>query len=110
MTNEYAKVSILDREFAVACGTGEKPALLKAARMLDQRMRALRNQGASTRSFDQLLVVVALNLCNEQNTIPATSTSSSTSAESSKSDANMADAISADTVERLIKKIDEALS
>ena len=58
-------VDILNREFAVACTPSEKPALLEAAKLLDERARKLRSQGASTSQFDQLLVVVALNLCNE---------------------------------------------
>ncbi len=60
-------IDILNREFAVACSPAEKPALLKAAKLLDERTRKLRSQGVSTSQFDQLLVVVALNLCNELN-------------------------------------------
>lgn len=58
-------VDILNREFAVACTPAEKPALLEAAKLLDERARKLRSQGVTTSQFDQLLVVVALNLCHE---------------------------------------------
>ncbi|HEY7774299.1 MAG TPA: cell division protein ZapA [Marinagarivorans sp.] len=94
---QKVKVDILNREFAVACTPNEKPALLEAAKILDGRIRKLRSQGASTSQFDQLLVVVALNLCHElHHQMPA--------------DTDNNDAADVGKIKQLIDKIDHALS
>ncbi|WP_054112703.1 cell division protein ZapA [Marinagarivorans algicola] len=68
MRAQKVPVSILGREFAVACTPNEKAALQHAAKTLDERLKTLRSQGSGAAcNFDQLLVVVALNLCNELN-------------------------------------------
>ncbi len=57
-------VSILDKEYQVACEPEERDALLAAARTLDSRMRKVRNSGAVVGS-DRIAVMVGLNLCYE---------------------------------------------
>lgn len=58
-------VRILDKEYQVACRPEEKAALLTAAQELDQRMRQVRNSGATAIGLDRIAVMVALNLCHE---------------------------------------------
>lgn len=63
---QKVQVTLLGRDFYVACTPAEKSALQKAAKALDEKLRALRSQGSGAAcNFDQLLVVVALNLCDE---------------------------------------------
>lgn len=57
-------ITILDKEFQVACAPDERQALLSAARELDSRMRRVRNSG-SVIGMDRIAVMVALNLCHE---------------------------------------------
>ncbi|MDZ7923173.1 MAG: cell division protein ZapA [Marinagarivorans sp.] len=64
--SEKMTVTLLNRDFTVACKTEEKAALLKSVSILNKRLRDLRNLGAGNNvNFERLLVVVALNLCNE---------------------------------------------
>lgn len=58
-------VRIMDKEYQVACRPEEKAALLTAAQELDQRMRQVRNSGATALGLDRIAVMVALNLCHE---------------------------------------------
>lgn len=95
---QKVQVSLLGREFAVACTPSEKTALQHAARMLDERLKALRSQGSGAAcNFDQLLVVVALNLCNELD-------QKSSYVPASGSGINVSD------IETIIHKIDSALT
>ena len=57
-------VSILDREFLVACTPEERPGLIAAAAMVDGRMREIRNN-ARTASADRIAVMAALNIAHE---------------------------------------------
>ena len=57
-------VSILDKEYQVACKPDEREALLAAARSLDSRMRKVRNSGSIV-GVDRIAVMVGLNLCYE---------------------------------------------
>lgn len=58
-------VSILDRDYLVACPPGEREALLAAARLLDARLRELRQHNRSA-TLERLAIMVALNLAHEQ--------------------------------------------
>ncbi len=64
------KVHILDKEYTVACPPDERHALLESARMLDERMREIRDSGSVVGS-ERLAVMAALNmaydLLREQN-------------------------------------------
>ncbi|MBX3689736.1 cell division protein ZapA [Dokdonella sp.] len=62
--DEPVKVTILDREFHVACAPGERAGLLAAAHHLDDRMREMRN-AARTVGIDRIAILAALNFCHE---------------------------------------------
>lgn len=64
MSSETVFVKILDKEYQVACPAGEKLALMEAARNLDERMRAIRNQG-SVIGLERIAVMAALNLSHD---------------------------------------------
>lgn len=64
MTNLQVTVSILDREFVVACTSEERAGLIAAASFLDGRMREVRN-AARTASVDRVAVLAALNIAHE---------------------------------------------
>lgn len=57
-------VSILDKEYQVACQPDERHDLMRAAGELDSRMRAVR-KGGSIVGLDRIAIMVALNLCHE---------------------------------------------
>jgi cell division protein ZapA len=61
---EPIAVSILDREFLVACTPEERPGLIAAAAMVDGRMREIRNNARSA-SADRIAVMAALNIAHE---------------------------------------------
>lgn len=95
---QKVQINLLGREFAVACTPSEKAALLHAAKTLDERLKTLRIQGSGAAcNFDQLLVVVALNLCNELE-LKKTHVRES------------ANEINAEDIQAIIHKIDSALS
>lgn len=64
MSEQPIAVSILDREFLVACTPEERPGLVAAAALVDGRMRELR-AGARTASADRIAVMAALNFAHE---------------------------------------------
>ena len=57
-------VSILDKEYKVACPAGEQPALLASATYLDNKMREVRD-GGSIIGAERIAVITALNIANE---------------------------------------------
>lgn len=57
-------VRILDKEYLVACGPDEKESLIDSARMLDQRMREIRQTGRVI-GTDRIAVMAALNIAYE---------------------------------------------
>ena len=85
-------VSILDKDYQVACPEGEKAALNRAATELDKRMRAIRSSGSIV-GLERIAVMAALNLCHELQQVQTNGPSAD-----------------APTLERFIKKLDEALS
>lgn len=58
-------VRILDRDYLVACPPGEREALHAAARLLDSRLRAMREHNRSA-TLERLAIMAALNLAHEQ--------------------------------------------
>ena len=99
--SEKVSITLLNREFDVACAPDEKGALLQATRTLNTRLRDLRGQGSTQSNFEQLLVVAALNLChdvNNGNTTNLPTTGDATSALQA-----------AAIITRLINKVDLAL-
>ena len=57
-------VSILDREYMIACTAEERAGLIAAAAFLDGRMREVRNN-ARTATVDRIAVLAALNVAHE---------------------------------------------
>ena len=62
--SEPVTVRILDRDYTVGVGDGERASLTAAARLLDARMRDLRG-GNKLVAPDRLAVLTALNLAHE---------------------------------------------
>jgi cell division protein ZapA len=57
-------VSILDREYLIACTPEERPGLVAAASFLDGKMREIR-AGARSANLDRIAVLAALNVAHE---------------------------------------------
>lgn len=57
-------VHILEKEYRVACPPEERDALVRAAALVDERMKATRDTGRVL-GLDRIAVVTALNLANE---------------------------------------------
>lgn len=57
-------VTLLDKEYQVACPPEEQDALLRAARSLDGRLRAIRDSGAIV-GLERIAIMAALNLSYE---------------------------------------------
>ncbi|HEY6096319.1 MAG TPA: cell division protein ZapA [Gallionellaceae bacterium] len=57
-------VSILDREFRVACPDEERAELLDAVDYLDKKMREIRDAGKIT-SVERIAIMAALNIAHE---------------------------------------------
>lgn len=57
-------VSILDKDYQVACPPQERDALLLSAHELDRRMRTIRESG-SVIGLERIAVMAGLNLCHE---------------------------------------------
>ena len=58
------KVSIMDREFFVACGEDEREALAIAAAYLDKRMREVQ-RGGKVIGVERSAIMAALNITHE---------------------------------------------
>jgi len=61
MNQQTVNIRILDKEYQVSCPVEERDALLQSARVLDERMRAIRNSG-SVIGLERIAVMAALNL------------------------------------------------
>ena len=57
-------VSILDKDYKVACPPGEQSALLESAKFLDSKMREVRDSGNIIGS-ERIAVITALNMAND---------------------------------------------
>ena len=57
-------VTILDREFRVACPNEERAELLDAVAYLDKNMREIRDAGKIT-SIERIAIMAALNIAHE---------------------------------------------
>lgn len=61
---EPIEVRILEREYRLAAAPDERTQLVQAARMLDERMRAIRDAGRVS-GLDRIAVMAALQLAHE---------------------------------------------
>ena len=57
-------VHILDKDYRIACKEGTEDELIAAARLLDRRMREIRESG-KTIGGDRIAVMAALNIAHE---------------------------------------------
>ena len=57
-------ISILDKDYKVACPVGEQSALLESARFLDLKMREVRDSG-NIMGSERIAVITALNMAND---------------------------------------------
>jgi cell division protein ZapA len=57
-------VTIMGREFRVACAEQEKPALLLAVNYLDKKMREIRDAGKVI-GMERLAIMAALNIAHD---------------------------------------------
>jgi len=66
MSDPYAQVSvrILDKEYQVACPSGERTDLLDSAEILNAKMREIRDSGRVV-GLDRIAVMAALNMAND---------------------------------------------
>lgn len=62
--NNRVTITILDKDYPIACPPEEREALLRAASELNKRMRTIRNTG-SIIGLERIAVMAALNLCHE---------------------------------------------
>jgi cell division protein ZapA len=85
-------VSILDKEYQVACSPEERHDLMRAASELDSRMRTVRKSGSIV-GLERIAIMVALNLCHELQRADGVDNTEATTA-----------------LERIHSKLEEALS
>lgn len=57
-------ITILDKEYKIACPAGEQSALLASAEYLDNKMREVRD-GGSIIGSERIAVITALNITHE---------------------------------------------
>ena len=62
--SEPVAVTILEREYRVACNPDERASLIAAAGLVDARMREIRNN-ARTATMDRIAVMAALNIAHD---------------------------------------------
>lgn len=58
-------VSILGKQYPIACSPKEKDELLASARYLNQKMREIRDQGRIV-GLDKIAIMAALNIAHER--------------------------------------------
>ena len=64
MSKAPINISILDKEYKIACPPGEQAALLASAEYLDSKMREVRDSG-SIIGAERIAVITALNITHE---------------------------------------------
>lgn len=57
-------IRVLDKEYQVACPVDEEPALLESARLVDEKMREIRDARKMV-GADRVAVMAALNLAHD---------------------------------------------
>ena len=64
ISTERLTANIMGRDYQLACAAEEKPTLLEAVKLIDDRMRAIQAEG-KIKSADRIAVMVCLNLAVE---------------------------------------------
>ena len=62
--HEAVTVEILDKEYLVACPQEERDALIESARLLNERLRQVRDAG-KVLGTERMAVITALNIVHE---------------------------------------------
>ncbi|HXR51396.1 MAG TPA: cell division protein ZapA [Steroidobacteraceae bacterium] len=63
-SGEPVSIHILDKEYLIGCPPDEQEDLRKAATLLNQRLKDIREQGKGMGS-DRVMIMAALNMANE---------------------------------------------
>lgn len=87
-------LTILGKEYKVACPKEKESDLLHASRILDDRMRSIRNAGRTT-SADRIAIIAALNVTDELEQI--------------KQDLKVVETRAQNQLDELMKRVDLAL-
>ncbi|HTQ99178.1 MAG TPA: cell division protein ZapA [Candidatus Acidoferrum sp.] len=87
-------ISVMGREYQIACPPEEEEALRRAARYLDQQMEQMRNRSASL-GYEKIAVLAALNVTHDFLKL--------------SSETNTSENASLRDIKQLEKKIDNAL-
>ena len=61
---ESLSITILDKEYRVACPAGEQDSLRASAQELNKKLNEIKNKGAVI-GTERIAIMVALNLCHE---------------------------------------------
>ncbi|MBX7228478.1 MAG: cell division protein ZapA [Burkholderiaceae bacterium] len=64
ISTERLTANIMGRDYQLACAAEERPTLLEAVKLIDDRMRAIQAEG-KIKSADRIAVMVCLNLAVE---------------------------------------------
>lgn len=74
-TSGSVTITILGREYQIACPADEEEALRRSARYLDQQMESVKRRGTSL-GYEKIAVLAALNITHDllKNSKDATST------------------------------------
>lgn len=64
MSSDTVFISILDKEYQIACPPEDREDLMESARLLDARMRDVR-KNSNIVGLDRIAVMAALNICHE---------------------------------------------
>jgi len=62
--SKVISIRVLDKEYQVSCPVDEEPALLESARLLDEKMREIRDARKMV-GADRVAVMAALNLAHD---------------------------------------------
>lgn len=64
MSNDTVIVTLLDKDYQVACPVGQQDSLREAARYLNQQMRDIKIKGKVI-GLERIAIMAALNIANE---------------------------------------------
>ncbi|MBF0218498.1 MAG: cell division protein ZapA [Gammaproteobacteria bacterium] len=63
-TNNQEQVQILDKNFNISCPPEERQSLLNSAKLLDEKMREIRQQ-SKINNLERIAIMAGLNLAHE---------------------------------------------
>ena len=64
MSDNQEKIEILDKSYTIACPEDERHALLDSAKMLDERMRHIRDND-KVMGTERVAIIAALNIAHD---------------------------------------------